>query len=201
MMSDSIVVKRLERNLRYKLTYVKIFESYRKPNPGPEVLALLEALIDAQQSAISPLSSFLRGQGASTQELALDEKLLSHAANRTKPKDRLQFIYDGLTRAVQWYKTQLLDRQMTADLGLQELLFELGELDAAKLWQTEVVMAMLRVSVKKDVQDLEDTPRILDDEDTAWRPRLVEDVGRPAWSGYKPANRPRRSRYQRKDRK
>ena len=59
-MTQSIVVVRLTRNLRYKLTYVQIFESFLKAEPEPVVSDLLEALIQAQQSAIAPLSRYLR---------------------------------------------------------------------------------------------------------------------------------------------
>ena len=92
---------------------------------------------------------------------------------------------------------QLVDRQMTAEQELEQMLFELGELDAAKLWRTEAVMNQLRIPVKakeKDWQDKrpEDTGR-----EEGWKPRLVEDAGRPSWSG---GSSQYRSRPPRKDR-
>jgi hypothetical protein len=114
-MPESIVVVRLTRNLRYKLTYVKIFESYLDSTREPELVALLKALIQAQQAAIGPLSRYLRHLDASTQDLELDDKLLAHAAERDNSQAKLRFIYDGLKRAVAWYRTQLMDRQMTRD--------------------------------------------------------------------------------------
>ena len=118
-MSESIVVIRLTRNLRYKLTYVKIFETYLESEPGPDVTELLRALIQAQQSAIVPLSRYLRHLGVNTHDLEMDQKLLGHALSRDHVKAQLRFIYDGLQRAVSWYKTQLTDRQMTADPELR----------------------------------------------------------------------------------
>jgi hypothetical protein len=88
---------------------------------------------------------------------------------------------------------------MTADPKLQALLFELGELEAAKLWQTEVVMGMLRVSTQQDAQEYDDTPQYQEEEEPTWRPRLAEDVGRPSWSGYQSPDR-RRPRSPRKGR-
>jgi len=199
-MSESIVVIRLTRNLRYKLTYVKIFEGYMEPNPGPVVMELLKSLIQAQQSAIAPLSSYLRRMDVNTQELELDAKLMDHAASRDNVRARLRFIYDGLRRAVSWYKTQLMDKQMTADLELEQLLFELGELDAAKLWHTEVVMGRLKIPVKLKEKDWEAEPRSVPDEKEGWRPRLVEDVSRPAWGGSRSTGWQRPSKYERKDR-
>jgi hypothetical protein len=195
-MPDSTAVVRLTRNLRYKLTYIRIFETYLESDPDPEVAELLRVLIQAQQSAIAPLSRYLRRLDVSTQDTELDQKLMSHAVGRENVKSRLRFIYDGLRRAVSWYKTQLLDRQMTADPELRELLFELGEIDAAKLWRTEAVMGMLRISVTTKGRDWTDQQRVVPDEKEDWRPRLVEDVGRPAWAGGRSPRWPRPSKYE-----
>src|SRR5690606_24960614 len=110
-----------------------------------EVSALLRDLIQAQQSAIGPLSRYLRRLEVPVQDLELDQKLLSHAFSRADLRSRLRFIHDGLRRATAWYRTQLVDRQMVADPELEALLFELGEIDAAKLWQTEARMSMMRI--------------------------------------------------------
>jgi hypothetical protein len=199
MMSESIVVIRLTRNLRYKLTYVKIFETYLESDPGPDVTELLKSLIQAQQSAIVPLSRYLRHLDVNTQDLELDQKLLGHALSRDHSKAQLRFIYDGLQRAVAWYKTQATDRQMTADPELRELLLELGEIDAAKLWRTEAVMSMLRIPTKMKEKEWDDQLNRREPQyDKDWRPGLVEDVGRPAWGGseYGTYPRPSRSRDQ-----
>lgn len=181
-MSSPIVNKRLLRNLRYKLTYIKIYESYKETNPGPEVVALLDSLIEAQQSAIAPLSRYLRGLDVNTQDLELNDRLLAHASNRDNLKSRLRFVQDGLSRSVSWYKTQLMDRQMTADSELRQLLFELGEIDAARLWRTEAVMGLLKIAPKME-EEWDDLPQQEPQQKEKWRPRLVEDVGRPAWGG------------------
>jgi hypothetical protein len=200
-MPESIVVIRLTRNLRYKLTYVKIFETYLESEPGPDVTELLKALIQAQQSAIVPLSRYLRRLDVNTHELELDQKLLGHALSREHVKAQLRFIYDGLQRAVSWYKTQVTDRQMTADPELRELLLQLGEMDAAKLWRTEAVMSMLRVPTRIKEKDWEDqSERREPDYDKGWRPGLVEDIGRPAWGGTDYGAYPRPSRSRGRDR-
>ena len=98
-MTDSIIAIRLTRNLRYKITYLKIFETYLESNPGPEVTALLRDLMQAQQSAIAPLSRYLRRLDVPVQDLELDQKLLSHAFSRADLRSRLRFIHDGLRRA------------------------------------------------------------------------------------------------------
>lgn len=198
-MTDSIVSKRLVRNLRYRLTYIKIFESYMEPDPGPEVAALLESLIDAQQSAIAPLSSYLRGLGFNTQDLGVNEKLMSHAENRDNLKARMRFIYDGLSKAVAWYKMQLMDKHMTADPELRQLLLELGEIDAAKLWHTEVIMAVLKIPMKFEEKSWDDIPQPEPKKEEGWRPRLVEDVARPAWGGSQSQRWPRPPRQHPKD--
>jgi hypothetical protein len=192
--SDSIVVKRLVRNLRYKLTYVKIFESYVETKPGPDVVALLETLIEAQQSAIAAISSYLRSLDVNTQDLDLNEKLMAHASARDDLKGRLRFIQDGLTRSASWYKMQLVDRQMTADPQLAELLIDLGESDAARLWRTEAVMGQLRVSVKLEEKDWEEVSQPEPKKEEGWRSRLVEDVARPSWGGRQRGRWPRPSR-------
>jgi hypothetical protein len=180
-MSESIVVVRLTRNLRYKLTYVKIFESFLESEPGPAISDLLHSLIQAQQAAIAPLSRYLRKLDVQTQDLDLDQKLLRHAAERENVKAQMRFICDGLKRAVSWYRTQLMDKQMMSDPELRNLLFELGEIDAAKLWRTESTMAMLRIPTTLREKDWNDQQRPRSQPEAEWQPRLVEDVGRSEW--------------------
>jgi hypothetical protein len=182
-MTESIVALRLTRNLRYKLTYTRIFETYLEAEPGPDVVQLLHALTDAQQTAIASLSRYLRRIEADTNDLDLDEKLMAHALGRLDVRSRLRFIHDGLERSVAWYKTQLMDRQMTADPELNELLFELGEIDAAKLWRTAAVMGMLRISLKPKDKDWNGEQIPDPKQDEGWRPRLADDVGQASWTG------------------
>ena len=196
-MTDSIVVVRLTRNLRYKLTYIKIFETYLESEPSPDIVELLKTLIQAQQSAIGPLSRYLRHLDVQIQDLELDEKLMSHALSREYVKSQMRFIYDGLRRAASWYKTQLMDKQMTADPELRELLFELGEIDAAKLWRVEAMMAMHRIPTKLKEKDWSNQQRVQPQTDAEWQPRLVEDVGRPSWQGGESGQWPRPSKYRR----
>ncbi len=196
-MSQSIVEIRLTRNLRYKLTYIRIFETYLEADPRKEMSDLLKALIQAQQAAIAPLSRYLRHLDVQTQELELDQKLLEHAFSRENDKSRLRFILDGLKRAVAWYKTQLQDRQMTAHPELQELLIELGEIDAAKLWRTEAVMGMLRIPTSLKEKDWKDQQRVQPEPDVEWQPRLVEDLGRSDSDVKWPSKWPRQSKYRR----
>lgn len=182
-MTESIIVVRLTRNLRYKLTYIHIFEKYLEAGPGPEVTELLKELIQAQQAAIAPVSRYLRRHDIQVQDLELDDRLMAHAFGRDDVRAQLRFIYDGLRRAVSWYKTQLVDKQMAVDADVVSLLFELGEIDAAKLWRTEALMGMLRVPTSSKQREWEEQPRAQQTEEQEWRPRLVEDVGRPAWRG------------------
>ena len=195
-MAESIVATRLVRNLRYKLTYIKIFETYLKSDPDPEITKLLRSLIQAQQSAIAPLSRYLRRLDVQTQDLELDQKLMSHAFSREGVKAQLRFIYDGLNRAVSWYKTQLTDKQMTADPELCDLLIELGEIDATMLWRTEAIMGMLRIPTKIKEKDWSNQERVPSQQDIEWRSRLMEDVGRPSWQGTRSArwSKPRQQR-------
>jgi hypothetical protein len=180
-MAESIVVVRLTRNLRYKLTYVKIFESFLESEPGPAISELLESLIQAQHTAIAPLSRYLRKLDVQTQDLELDQKLLRHASERDNVKAQMRFICDGLKRAVAWYRTQLMDKQMMSNPELRDLLFELGEIDAAKLWRTEATMAMLRIPTTLREKDWNDQQRPRSQPEAEWQPRLVEDVGRSEW--------------------
>ena len=179
-MTDSIIAIRLTRNLRYKLTYLKIFETYLESHPGPEVSALLRDLIQAQQSAIGPLSRYLRRLEVPVQDLELDQKLLSHAFSRADLRSRLRFIHDGLRRATAWYRTQLVDRQMVADPELEALLFELGKIDGAKLWQTEARMSMMRIDLSAKDREWSEKLGLAPEAEEEWRPMLVDGLGRPA---------------------
>jgi hypothetical protein len=119
---------------------------------------------------------------------------------RLDVRARLRFIHDGLERAVSWYRMQVVDRQMTADKELEQMLFELGELDAAKLWRTEAAMNQLRIPVKAKEKDWQDQRPEISDREEGWKPRLVDDVGRPSWSGDWPEYRSGAPRSPRKDR-
>jgi hypothetical protein len=181
--ADSIVVKRLVRNLQYKLTYIRVFESFLHPEPHPAVVRLLNVLMSAQQTAIVPLSGYLQGLGVATQGLTLNQRLLDHASGRNDLRSRLRFIQYGLSKAVSWYRTQLMDRQMTADPQLKQLLFELGESEAAGLWRTEAVMAMLRISLKPEPEDQREPRHPKPQRPQDWHPRREEDARRPVWKG------------------
>ncbi|MCL7455233.1 MAG: hypothetical protein M8467_19530 [Anaerolineae bacterium] len=197
-MTQSIVEIRLTRNLRYKLTYIKVFEDYLELNPGPTVAEVLKSLIQAQQSAIGPVSRYLRRLNVQVQDLDLDQRLLNHAASREDVRSQLRFIHDGLRRAVSWYKTQLVDKEMVADPELQAVLLELGETDAAQLWRVEAVMAILRIPANVKEKEY-DQQRAQPEYDEDWRPRLVEDVGRATWKADESPQWPRPSRYRRRD--
>jgi len=199
-MSESIIEIRLTRNLKYKITYIRIFETYLESVSDADVVALLQDLIQAQQTATAPLSRFLRRLDVNTQDLELDEKLMNHALGRADIKSRLRFIHDGLKRSSSWYRMQLVDKQMTADPELQQLLFELGEIDAAKLWRTEAVMNMLKIPVSLKEKTWDEQPVPDPTKEEAWRPRLVEDVGRPTWSGDWSSRWSQTSKSKRKDR-
>jgi len=191
-MPESIVVIRLARNLRYKLTYIKIFETYLESERQVVVTELLRSLLQAYQIAIAPLASYLRRMDVAAQELELDEKLLDHAFSRSDTESQLRFIHDGLSRAASWYKTQLADRQMAADLELRQLLIDLGEIDAAKLWRTEAIMAALKIPLTLKEPDYTEPVVPEPPKTTEWRPRLADDIRRPNWTGDRSA--PDRSR-------
>jgi len=101
-MTQSIVEIRLTRNLRYKLTYIKVFESFLESDPRPEVVGMLRSLIQSQQNAIGPVSRYLRRLDVHIQDLDLDQRLLNHASGRDDVRSQLRFIHDGLERAVSW---------------------------------------------------------------------------------------------------
>jgi hypothetical protein len=75
-----------------------------------------------------------------------------------------------------------MDKQMMSDPELRSLLFELGEIDAAKLWRTEATMGMLRIPTTLREKDWDDQQqRTRSQPEAEWQPRLVEDVGRSEW--------------------
>lgn len=195
-MDASIVVKRLVRNLRYRQTYIKVFESFLLPEPHPEVVSLLRALIRVQQSAVAALSSYLQDLGVPAQNLPLVQKLLGHASSRNGVRSRLRFVNYGLTKAVSWYREQLMDRQMIADPKLKQLLFELGEGEAASLWRTEIAMDVLGVRRELESKRLVGAPGPELARGGRWRSRQAGTSGHPAWSGAQPATRPREHRAQ-----
>ncbi len=181
-MTESVEALRLTLNLRYKLAYVKICESYLESDHGPDVTELFRSVIQAQQSAIAPLSSYLRRLGVNLQELELKEKLISHAVRHADVESRLRFIRRRLRQAVFWYGTQLVDRKMTGDPELVQLLIELGEIDAALLWRTEAVMGLLKIATAPRDRDW-DIDKPAESQDLSdWRPRLLEDTGAYTWT-------------------
>jgi hypothetical protein len=179
--ADSIVIKRLVRNLRYKLTYIKVYETFLERAPHPVAAKLMQSLIEAQQTAVGPLTEYVESLGVDTQDLGLDAKLQKHAASRNDFRSQLYFLHYGLTKAASWYKTQLMDGQMTADPQLRLLLLELGEIDAASLWRTEATMVALRIPVDPLAKDQRRESRRPPEKARDWRSRQRGRRGRPVW--------------------
>jgi hypothetical protein len=173
-MADSIVVKRMVRNLQYRQTYIRVFEDFSSSGFHPQVIKLLGSLIETQQTAVVALSRYLRGLNVDTQDPVVYHKLLQQAAERQGTSSQLRFIHYGLRKSVSWYKTQLTDRQMTADPELQTLLLELGENEAASLWRTEAVMVLLRIHPESEPKRPRGPMRAEPDRGDGWRPRLVD---------------------------
>jgi hypothetical protein len=199
-MAESIVALRLTRNLRYKLTYVKVFETYLESATGPDIVELYRLLIQGQRAAIAALAGYLRRLDVSAQELELNDRLLEQAAERTDAKAQLRFVYDGMERAVAWYRMQLVDKQMGGDPDLRRLLMELGELEAAKLWRIEAVMGILRIPTRAKEKELDAEPVPDPTRQENWKPRLVDDFSRPSWGPEQASRWPSPSRPRRKDR-
>jgi len=190
-MADSIVVKRLVRNLQYRATYIRVFETFQRPNPGPLVNQLLNLLIEAQQAAVVSIARYLRGLDVDIQDLSLKPNLLAQAAECRGIKARLRFLYRGLERNALWYKEQLVDSQMTADPELRQLLLERGEAEAASIWRLEGVMAMLAITPKQEPKELPE-PEPEERQPRGWRSNLMENVGPSPRSGRWSGRGPRR---------
>jgi hypothetical protein len=179
-MADSIVVKRMVRNLQYRQTYIKVFEDFSSSGFHPQVIKLLSSLIETQQTAVVALSRYLRGLGVDTQDPVVYRRLVQQAAERQGTSAQLRFIHYGLRKSVSWYKTQLTDRQMTADPELQRLLLELGENEAASLWRTEAVMVLLRIHPESEPRRPRGPLRTKANQEDSWRPRLMDPLRHPA---------------------
>ena len=182
-MPDSIVVKRLVRNLQYRQTYIRAFGLFLEPEPHPEVVRLLHVLIGAQESAVVQLSRHLQDMGVEAESLPLVQKLLDHASSRKDVRSRMRFIHYGLTKAVSWYKQQLVDREMTADPDLKQLLFELGEKEAAGLWRTQMTMDRLGIRDKPAKKAPSGVSRTEPVHREHWRSSQMDHTRRPARSG------------------
>jgi hypothetical protein len=180
-MADSLVVKRLVRNLRYRLTYIRVYESFLAQESHPEMVRLLRALIGAQQSILAPLLDYLQRLGATTEDLPLVRKLLEHASSREGTRSRMRFIHYGLEKAVSWYREQLMDSQMTADPALRQLLLELGEIEAASLWRAQVAMVALGMSLEPTSQPPPAATRAMPARERRRRPRQASVSRQPTW--------------------
>lgn len=178
--TDSIIAKRLVRNLQYRQTYIQVFEDFAASGFHPMMGKLLSSLVETQKAAVASLSTYLRGLGLDTGDPTVYSKLLQQAAQRKGTSSQLHFIHYSLTKSVSWYKMQLTDSQMTADQELQRLLIELGETDAASLWRTEAVMVMLRIRSEFAPKRPRERLPVEPDEEEGWRPRLLDPSTRPA---------------------
>lgn len=192
--ADSIVVKRLVRNLRYRMTYIQLLEAFLASRLHPVVVQLLSSLLEMQQAAVEDLSGYLRRLGVDIEDLPLYQKLLDQAAQRKNAIEKLRFIRYGLRRAVSWYNTQLTDRQMTADPELKQLLLELGQREAAGLWRTEAVGAMLGLRLEPWSKDQPAAPGQSRDRGPDRSSLWTGNTRRPAWRGKQPTISSRSSR-------
>ena len=189
-----IVIKRLWRNLQYRLTYSSVFENFTEPDPGPEVVALLESLVEAQQATARLVSAYLDSLDVDVQDLGLKQRLLEQAAEHNKLRRRLEFIHSGLSRSASWYKVQLADQQMTADPELRRLLLELGEMEARNLWRTEALMAIRGMLPDAEPGERPEPPSPGRERKPGWRSRLAADVPRPSREARRSEKRRRSSR-------
>jgi hypothetical protein len=120
-----------------------------------------------------------------TENLPPYRRLIDQAAQRKGLRARLHFMRYGLMRAASWYKMQLTDKQMTADSELRQILLEMGQIEAARLWRVETVMAMLRIALEPEPDDGREPQSVRPQRANNWQSRLMRDVGHPAWrSGY-----------------
>lgn len=190
-MSEPLIIKRFRRNLRYRRTYIQIYEEYLHEEPNAQVQDLLRGLIESQRDACAELEQCLRRLDGSSDGLMPYGQLMADAAKRSDVRSRLLFIQTGLKRAVDWYTTQLLDQRVSSDPENRRLLVNLGESESAQLWRTEAVMHMLRVPVATDEGQDDDVSPFEPQRDQDWRWDLPEDVRRPVWGGEQPGRPPR----------
>jgi hypothetical protein len=160
---------------------------------------LFKKLAEAQEAAIASLRLYLQGLGIGTDDLQLNQRLMAHAAQRSDISSRLRFMHYGLERAASWYKIQLRDDKMTSDPDLRHLLLTLGEIDAAKLWHTRMVMQSLQIATDPNRKTADAPSRPSDKKE--WRPRLVEDLAQHSQSGQTKSNKPKQRRARRRSRK
>ena len=198
-MVGSIVVTRMLRNLRYKLTYAQILKSFLQTSSNPRTTDLFKKLAEAQEAAIASLRIYLQGLGIGTDDLQLNQRLMSHAAQRNDISSRLRFMHYGLDRAASWYKIQLQDDKMTSHPDLRDLLLTLGEIDAAKLWHTRMVMQSLQIAT--DPNRKTDDATVRPSEKVEWRPRLVEDLAQNSQQGQTKRNKSKQRRVRHSSRK
>jgi hypothetical protein len=192
--TPSIVIKRLWRNLQYRLTYSSVFETFTDPDPGPEVVTLLESLVETQQAAARLVSGYLDSLDVDMQGLGPKHRLFEQAAGHNKLRPRLEFIHSGLSRSASWYKVQLKDQQMTADPELRQLLLALGEMEARSLWRTEALMAIRGMLPDAEPEERPEPKSPGRDRRPGWRSRLAADVPRPSQEARRSEKRRRSSR-------
>lgn len=197
-MSESLIVKRLRRNLRYRRTYVQVYEEYLQSERNTRLQELLRGLVESQQAACAELEQNLRRLNGSSNGLAPYNQLLADAAKRTDARSRLLFIQSGLKRSVNWYLTQLMDKRVSSEPDVRQLLIDLGENESAQLWRTEALLHLLRVPVDVEVSQDAESSRFESQQDEDWRSALAEDVRRPSWGGEQPGRPPRIDRKRRR---
>jgi hypothetical protein len=187
------------RNLRYKLTYAQILKSFLKTSSNPRTADLFKKLAEAQEAAIASLRIYLQGLGIGTDDLQLNQQLMAHAAQRNDISSRLRFMHYGLDRAASWYKIQLKDDKMTSDPDLRDLLLTLGEIDAARLWHTRMVMQSLQITTDPNRKTDDATAR--PSGKAEWRPHLVEDLAQHSQQGQTKRSKSKQRRVRRSSRK
>jgi hypothetical protein len=192
-MAESSVVKRLIRSIRYRRTYIVVFETFLSPDPHPVVVRLLNALIETQHTAAVTLSNYLGGLGIDAHDLSPYRRLMDQAAQHQGLSSRLRFVHHGLRRGASWYKMQLTDKRMTADPELEQILLDLGQSQAAKLWRVEAIMAMLRIPLRPESEVQREHGHFKPQRAADWRSHRMENVQRPSWKGRQSAMLPRPS--------
>jgi len=125
----------LTKHNKAQLERLAYLQEYRKNIDDPYVTQTLSLLIEDAQEALARVAGRLRQLGEAPGLIPdqTDNKLLNQSRARRNLADQVQFVRQGLSFQLDWYKTQT--KQLLDDLETQAVLVALARQTELRLKQ------------------------------------------------------------------
>jgi len=122
-------------NISSRLAYLRLFQRILRELPERDWEPLLEQFIDEEQEVLSLLAGKLRKLGHAMPVDEPDGRLRSQFWKRRMPLDQVEFLQQGVQKAIEWYGERAGDTEHSPDV--REMFGEMKEMQRRRLERLE----------------------------------------------------------------